>query len=284
MESDKRVDTMREETKTSSIIFAAGKGSRMKGFEGNKTLLPLIPGPSPFGGRYPILLHILNNLPPGPKAIVVHFRKEEVIELTRSLELIYCEQPILNGTGGALLASREFIKNQDCESFLITMGDVPFVEPSTFHRLLSILKGCHMAVLGFRASNKRNYGLLEIESDNVKRIIEWKYWSRYPKEKLEKLDICNSGIWAARRDALIQFMDRLEKKPHMVLKERDGIMIEIKEFFITDLIELMSEEGFKIGYTVSEEDELMGVDDLESLIKAQDKFKKNKDGIEFREG
>ncbi|MDB9822784.1 NTP transferase domain-containing protein [Deltaproteobacteria bacterium] len=266
---------MKEKPKTASIIFAAGKGSRMKDFEGNKTLLPLIPDSSPFEGRYPILLHILNNLPPGPKALVVNYRKEEVIESTRSLDLTYCEQPVLNGTGGALLASREFINNHDYDRLLITMGDVPFVKPSTFDKLLSILRDCHMAILGFRTPNKRKYGVLEIDKGNVKKIIEWKYWSRYTCEKQEGLDICNSGIWAARKDEIIRFMDILEKRPHIVSKERDGIMVEVKEFFITDLVELMSEEGLKIGYAVSEEDdEFMGVDDLESLIIAQGKFGK----------
>ena len=97
---------------TVSVIFAAGKGSRMKGFEGNKTLLPLVPGPSPFEGTHPILLQVLNSLPPGPKALVVNYMKKDVIAATRSLNLTYCEQPILNGTGGALMAAREFLENQ----------------------------------------------------------------------------------------------------------------------------------------------------------------------------
>jgi bifunctional UDP-N-acetylglucosamine pyrophosphorylase/glucosamine-1-phosphate N-acetyltransferase len=90
----------------------------MKGFKGNKTLLPLIPGPSPFEGECPILLHIIKSLPPGPKAVVVHHMKEEVMESTSSLGLTYCEQPVLNGTGGALLATREFMEKQDCDYLL----------------------------------------------------------------------------------------------------------------------------------------------------------------------
>ena len=62
---------MKNHPEIASIIFAAGKGSRMKGFEGNKTLLPLVPGKSPFDGSNPILLQILDNLPPGPKALVI---------------------------------------------------------------------------------------------------------------------------------------------------------------------------------------------------------------------
>jgi bifunctional UDP-N-acetylglucosamine pyrophosphorylase/glucosamine-1-phosphate N-acetyltransferase len=261
--------------KTASIIFAAGRGSRMKGFKGNKTLLPLIAGPSPFEGRYPFLLHILNSLPPGPKALVLNYRKEEVIESTVSLDLTYCEQPILNGTGGALLASRGFIEKHDCDRLLITMGDVPLVKPSTFNNLLEVLRGCHMAVLGFRPSDKKEYGVLEIDNGKVKRIIEWKYWSHYPEWDQKRLEICNSGIYAARKNKLIPFLDILEKRPHRVLKDRDGRMVEVKEFFITDLVELMNEEGLRTGYAIAEdEDEVIGVDDLQSLIKVQEKFRK----------
>jgi bifunctional UDP-N-acetylglucosamine pyrophosphorylase/glucosamine-1-phosphate N-acetyltransferase len=266
---------LRKEPETASIIFAAGKGSRMKGYEGNKTLLPLIAGISPFEGGYPILLHIIENLPPGPKALVINYRKEEIIELTSSTDLTYCEQPVLNGTGGALLASRGFIEKCDCDRLLITMGDVPLVRPSTFERLLKVLKDCQIAVLGFRPEDKKQYGVLEIDNSLVKRIIEWKYWSLYPEEDQKRFEICNSGIYAARKNDLIRFLDILETRPHRVMKERDGRITEVKEFFITDMIEIMNNTGLMTGYALAEdEDEVMGVDDLQSLIKVQDKFSK----------
>jgi bifunctional UDP-N-acetylglucosamine pyrophosphorylase/glucosamine-1-phosphate N-acetyltransferase len=72
-----------------SIILAAGRGSRMKGYEGNKTLLPLIPGEPLFTGKNPMLIHILQSLPEGPKALVVHHKKEEVRATTRSFRVTY---------------------------------------------------------------------------------------------------------------------------------------------------------------------------------------------------
>ena len=58
--------------------MAAGRGSRMREYEGNKTLLPLVPGNSTYEGTQPILVHILKSLPPGPKAIIVNHKKEDV--------------------------------------------------------------------------------------------------------------------------------------------------------------------------------------------------------------
>ena len=259
-----------------SIIFAAGKGSRMKGFEGNKTLLPLVSGESPFNGSQPILMQILDNLPPGPKALVVHHKKEEVMEITRSLDLTYCEQPVLNGTGGALLASRDFIKAQDQNELIITMGDVPFVKASTYLELINELKKSHLVVLGFKPADKKEYGVLETSGDQVTRIIEWKYWKDYSGERQKQFEICNSGIYAVRKDDLLRYLSILEKRPHMVLKERGGKTVEVEEFFITDLVELIHGDDLKVGYVIAkDEDEVMGIDDLPSLTKAQKIFKES---------
>jgi len=262
---------LRKDQKTASIIFAAGRGSRMKDYNGNKTLLPLVPGNSPFEGNHPILLHILDRLPAGPKAIVINHRKDDVIEFTRSLDITYCEQPQLNGTGGALLSSKEFIEGLDCDLIIITMGDVPFISLSTYNNLLKELDNSRMVVLGFRPGDKKQYGVLEFDKDNVKRITEWKYWSKYSKEKQDQLEVCNSGIYTVRKDDLIQYLRILEQRPHMVLKERNSKMVKVEEFFITDLIELMHKDGLKVGHVIAgDEDNVMGIDDLPSLLKAQE--------------
>jgi len=263
-----------EKRSVASIIMAAGRGSRMKGFEGNKTLLPLVPAGNPFQGGHPILLHIIRNLPPGPKTLVVNHKKEEVMETTRSMGLSYCEQPVLNGTGGALLAAEEFIHTADCDSLIITMGDVPLVKESTYHRLARSLQSKPFTVLGFQPSDKRQYGVLDLDRTGVKRIVEWKYWSTYPKEAQDRMKICNSGIYAARRKDLIPYLSVLRNRPHGVPKERNGRMVQVDEYFITDLVEFLDHDGKSIGcIVVEDEDEVMGVDDLTALQRAQEKFK-----------
>lgn len=269
---------MNEVPKTASVIFAAGKGSRMRGYEGNKTLLPLIAGDSVFDGSNPILLQIIGSLPTGRKAVVVNYKKEDVIKITSGLNLVYCEQPSMNGTGGALLAASKFIEDNLFDRLLITMGDVPLVRPSTFETLMRVLEHNEMAVLGFRPKDKKEYGVLEIAEGKVKRITEWKYWREYPRDRRDSLNICNSGIYAVLRDALLHYLSILGNSPHKVSKERDGRMVEVKEYFITDLIELMSGDGLSVGYSLAEdENEVMGVDDLQSLQKARELFRIRRD-------
>jgi len=258
------------ETPVGAIIMAAGRGSRMKGYAGNKTLLPLVPGASPFEGRHPLLLQLMHNLPAGPKVVVVNHCKDDVKQATRDLGVSYCEQPRLNGTGGAILAAQAFIESQTCRRFIITMGDVPFVRPETYTRLVQSLDGNDIVILGFRPSDKKQYGVLEIEAQQVQKITEWKYWKTYAAEVQMNLTICNSGIYAVTREALCAYLPVLASRPQIVHKEINGQMTAIEEFFITDLIEYMVQDGKNVGYHVAaDEIETMGVDDADALEKAQ---------------
>jgi len=260
-------------TEIVSIILAAGRGSRMKDFDGNKTLLPLVPGKSIYEGSHPILMEILANLPYGPKAVVVNYKKRDVMYATRDLDITYCEQPKLNGTGGGLLAARAFIEEHGCNQVIITMGDVPFVKNSTYNELVEKLEYKSLVVLGFRPKYKKEYGVLEIDGDQVRKITEWKYWKTYPEKRRQTLDICNSGIYAARKDDLLPYFSALAEKPHRVEKRIDGKPCEVEEFFITDLVEYMGDDGLRVGHIIAEnEEEVMGVDDLQSLNRAQELF------------
>ena len=260
--------------KTASLILAAGRGTRMKGYTGNKTLLPLLPDKSFYEGRHPILFHILANLPPGPKAVVVNHKKDDVIKATSDLDLHYHEQPELNGTGGALLAALPFLETGDYDRLIVTMGDVPFVERNTYMEMvIRGLKDHELIVLGFRPKSRKQYGVLETDGNQVRKITEWKYWKKYSEERQQELRICNSGIYAARKEILLRYLPVLASRPHLVEKEVNGRLSNVKEYFITDLIEYMHDDGLTVGYILSEdEEEVMGIDDLAALTRAQEIF------------
>ena len=263
--------------KTASLILAAGRGSRVESYNGNKTLLPLAPKKNPYEGSRPILLQILKSLPAGPTAVVVNYKKEDIIEATHNFNLNYYEQPELNGTGGALLSARPFLERRGYSQLIITMGDVPFVRRDTYRSLVKKLKDNVLVLLGFCPKSKKQYGALEIEGNRVKRIIEWNYWKTYSKTKLKGFRIFNSGIYAARKDDILSYLLVLASRPHTVQKKIDGKLNVVEEFFITDLIEYMSDDGLSVGYVVAEdEEEVMGIDDLSALMKAQEIFRTGK--------
>ena len=253
-----------------SIIMAAGRGSRMKGYDGNKTLLPLEPCTSVFNGRHPIIMHLMGNLPSGPKAVIVNHCKEQVMDTTRHDGVVYCEQPILNGTGGAILVTGDFVASQQAPHVIITMGDVPFVKKRTYEILVDGLKTHDLMILGFSPEDKKQYGVLEIEKGRVRKITEWKFWKEYPSQRQAMLTVCNSGIYAVRKSELVAYLPILASRPQIVQKQVNGKMMDIEEFFFTDLIEAMVQDGKQVGfYVVDDEFETMGIDDVAALEKAQ---------------
>ena len=242
----------------------------MKDYAGNKTLLPLQPGDSVFSGQQPIVMHLMENLPAGPKCLIVNHCKAQVMEATQATGAVYCEQPVLNGTGGAILAAKAFVDAQTAPQVIITMGDVPFVRKQTYETLVDGLDLCDLMILGFSPTDKKQYGVLEIEKGQVRKITEWKYWKDYPVVRQNSLNVCNSGIYAARRSALVSYLPILASRPQVVQKEVNGQMTDIEEFFFTDLIEFMVQDGKPVGFhVVDDEFETMGIDDVAALEKAQ---------------
>jgi bifunctional UDP-N-acetylglucosamine pyrophosphorylase/glucosamine-1-phosphate N-acetyltransferase len=111
---------------------------------------------------------------------------------------------------------------------------------------------------------------LEIDNGGVKKITEWKYWKTYPEDRQQALTVCNSGIYASRKTSLVEYLPILASRPQIVQKEVDGRMTDIEEFFFTDLIEAMVENGKRVGFhVVDDEFETMGIDDVAALKKAQ---------------
>lgn len=256
--------------RVATIVMAAGRGSRMEGYEGNKTLLPLEPGSSIFEGRHPIIMNLINNLPAGPLAIIVNHCKDQVIDTTRDTGVVYCEQPVLNGTGGAILTTGDFLAAQHVPYVIITMGDVPFVQKKTYETLVDGLGTHDLMILGFSPGDKKQYGVLEIENGRVRKITEWKFWKDYPPRRRAMLTVCNSGIYAVRRSELARYLPILASRPQIVRKQVNGRMMDIEEFFFTDLIETMVQDGKRVGlHVVADEFETMGVDDTAALEKAQ---------------
>lgn len=262
----------RKTQRIASIVFAAGKGSRMLGYDGNKTLLPLVPRSSIYLGDCPILLEVLKNLPEGPKGIVVHHCAEEVIRAASGFDAAFLHQPVTNGTGGALLAAAPFLETIGEDCVIITMGDVPLIRPETYARLVGALTVHDFVVLAFAPQDRARYGMLEMRESQVLRIVEWKYWHEFPAEEQARLRFCNAGVYAARRPVLAKYLEPLSQKAHTVRKQRGDTWVTIEEYFLTDLVELMRADGLSIGVVEAPEDEVAGVDTPEALRSVQRRF------------
>jgi len=257
---------------SASVVFAAGKGSRMVGYGGNKTLLPLLPDASIYEGKRPLLLEVLENLPSGPKGIVVHHHADEVRKATEGFGASYLFQAVTNGTGGAILAAVPFLESLLQQFVIITMGDVPLICRETYRRLIEQLNGHELVVLAFDPKDRAQYGMLEMEGSRVLRIVEWKYWRSFSSRRMSCLRFCNAGVYAAEREVLLRYLDRLAQQPHRVEKERGGRLVTIEEYFLTDLVELMSSDDLRVGVVLASEEEVSGVDTPEALRLVQARY------------
>ncbi len=237
----------------------------MLGYAGNKTLLPLIRGTSAYDGEHPLLHEVLTNLPPGPVGIVVHHCAADVEMATQDFAVAHIPQPVTNGTGGALLAARSFLETVRQDAVIITMGDVPLIRRTTYAKLLRMLDERELVILAFEPSDRAHYGMLEMDGERVLRIVEWKYWHTYSPAQKAGLRFCNAGVYAARRSTLLTYLDRLAHQPHVVQKQQGDEWVTIKEYFLTDLVELMSTDGLPVGWVLAPEDEVTGVDTPEAL-------------------
>jgi bifunctional UDP-N-acetylglucosamine pyrophosphorylase / glucosamine-1-phosphate N-acetyltransferase len=261
-----------KEAEAVSIVFAAGRGSRMLGYAGNKTLLPLIPRASAYDGDHPLLLEVLMNLPPGPVGIVVNHCAEDVERAAKDFAAAFLVQPMTNGTGGALLAARSFLETVTREAVIITMGDVPLIRRSTYAKLIRMLTANKLAVLAFEPRDRGQYGMLEIDEERVLRIVEWKYWHTQSPEQQARLKFCNAGVYAAQRSVLLEYLDHLANQPHLVHKQQGDEWVTIKEYFLTDLVEIMSNHELPVGWVLAGEGEVAGVDTPEALATVQRRY------------
>lgn len=66
----------------------------------------------------------------------------------------------------------------------------------------------------------------------------------------------------------------MASRPQIVHKVINGETTPVEEFFITDLVEYLVDDGKSVGYIlVEDENETMGIDDQDALLKAQAIFK-----------
>ncbi|HIJ69523.1 MAG TPA: NTP transferase domain-containing protein, partial [Deltaproteobacteria bacterium] len=203
------------------------------------------------------------------RGIVVNYDAEQVRRATEGQGISFVYQPVSNGTGGALLAARSFLNSADADRVIVTMGDVPLIRSATYYRLLDLLGRFDLTLLAFESKDRGQYGMIEMEGQRVTRIVEWKYWKDFPLERQSRLRYCNAGVYAAGKTTLLRYLDQMEKRPHDVRKQQNGQWITIKEYFLTDLAEMMNEDGLLVGMTPTPEEEVVGVDTLESLEAVQ---------------
>ncbi|MDD3725993.1 MAG: sugar phosphate nucleotidyltransferase [Candidatus Ratteibacteria bacterium] len=237
-------------TNLAVIILAAGQGKRLGG-ESQKVVREIL-------GK-PMLLYLfdtIEKLLPDKIIVIVGYKKEEVLAQLKDKKVEYAEQTSLKGTGDAVLRAEKVLMDYTGD-VLILCGDVPFVTIETLKNLISTHRSENSSgtILTAFVDNPAGYGRIKRnENGRVLSIIE--ELNATPEEKLIKE--INAGIYVFKKEPLFQSL--LKVSPDKIKNE----------YYLTDVIKILSEEGKIIKTcTTQAPEECLGINSIQDIERAK---------------
>lgn len=216
------------------IVLAAGGGTRMKSKQSK--LLHTIAG-------RPMLSYAVDAaqaLQPERLVVVVgHLREQVEAHLGEYCpQALIVDQPVRNGTGGAVACGMSQVPEGDGE-IVVTYGDVPMLDGETLAALVAAHRRDRNActVLTARVPDPSGYGRVVRVDGQVDRIVEHKDATAEEREITE----INSGIYVFDADLLRAGLAAL--KP-------DNVQGEL---YVTDVIGYARRQGRRVGAFVTED-------------------------------
>ena len=233
-----------------AIVLAAGKGTRMKS-EKSKLVHKIY-------GKELVKRVVETARKSGIEDIitVVGYKKEQVqIVLGDTVKYAYQEEML--GTGHAVMQAEELLKGKEGKVVVLN-GDVPILRPETVKKFVqkSIKHKESATVLTAIYNNPTGYGRIVRDiGGNITGIIE----EKDATDEQKKIQEINAGIYCFDIQELLKALKKIE--PNNVQKE----------YYLTDVVRIMNEEGLKTGaFIVEDNTEILGVNDkmqLELLTK-----------------
>ncbi len=235
----------------STIILAAGKGTRMK-------------SPTPkilhkIAGKHLIAFSVdLAKAVDSKETVVVISKETEQATKAALLDtgVEFCLQKTQLGTGDAVKIALTNLKIRS-KYILVLYGDTPFITKSTIKRMMSKAKiGFDLVFLGFQSLTKNSYGKFKIGPKKALIDIIEKNEAGY--SSFESLS--NSGILLAKSNIVADLVKKIKN---------DNAK---QEYYLTDIVKLSAESGHSSTYVQCEEDECLGVNSQFELSVAERKF------------
>ncbi len=246
---------------THTIILAAGKGTRMN------TNLPKVM--QPLGGMS-LIEHVISTAQEISKKITVvighkkNLLKEHLAEIDPIIETVNQENQL--GTAHAVKTASHLI--QDDEKVLILYGDVPLISNKTIQSLLDSEKNC--TLLSMILSDPTGYGRIVSNEENLAlKIIEQKDAS----EDERKIKEVFTGILLIDGSLLRPALEEINNQN------------AANEYYLTDLVEILSAKGVKINCIQANPAEVVGANnkhelhELESILRKMSAEKLLEQGI-----
>ncbi len=236
--------------KLSTVIMAAGKGTRMKS-DLPKVLHPL-------NGRAMIhyVIDVAEQLH-SEKIILIVGHKRELVEKECSRRPVeFAVQASQLGTGHAVKQTAPFFSDYDGD-ILVLSGDVPLLTVETLKELVKQHQENRAiaTLLTARLEDPTGYGRIIRDADGrVKAIVEHK--DATPEQL--NIDEINVGIYVFRARPLFNALNRIKND------NAQG------EYYLPDVIPLFLQENKTVNAVVAQSfDETRGINTVEQLKEAE---------------
>ncbi|MFL2641526.1 MAG: bifunctional UDP-N-acetylglucosamine diphosphorylase/glucosamine-1-phosphate N-acetyltransferase GlmU [Thermodesulfobacteriota bacterium] len=214
-------------SKINIVLLCAGKSSRLK-FNLPKVILPI-------NGKTLLQrsLYSLGKLSPSKTIIVAGFKKELVINLSKTLNyknLKFVVQKEQLGTGDAVKKAASSLDDKSIA--LIMNGDTPFVDEETINQALSQYRKTKsvFTIATTKPSSPFGYGRILRDNDGqILDIVEEKDCNN--EQKLIKE--VNAGLYLIATDYLKKFVKKIKKNKN-------------SEYYLTDLVNIFVTNGLRV--------------------------------------
>lgn len=239
---------MREHKRTTVLILAAGKGTRLNCADKPKVMIEV-------GGK-PMVEYLVETLErvgftPAQIVMVVGFQKEKVIEYF-GRRVTYVHQAEQLGTGHAVAQAQEYIRDT-AKHIVVLYGDMPFLRPASIIRLiqtqyqsqsvLAVMTTTAPDFQDWRAALETFGRVIRNEHGDIARIVEWKD-ATSDELRIRELSTC---FFCFEANWLWQQLDRVKNE------NLQG------EYYLVDVVAFAVQQGRTIASTPVELSEAVGV-------------------------
>ncbi len=233
--------------KITSVILAAGKGTRMRSSL-PKVLHPIL--------GQPMLWYAIETsraVTQATPVVVVGYDAEQVREVVGD-DVRYVLQEEQLGTGHAVQRADSVLRGK-ADYILVTYGDMPLVSEDTLKSLVNAQQAHDgpISVLTAVADDPRGFGRIVRDADgDVLAIVEE---ALATPEQLAIREL-NTGVFCFTADWLWDALDRIELSPK-------------GEYYLTDLVEIAISEGRSVqAIQVEDPSEMIGINTRVHLAEA----------------
>jgi len=192
--------------------------------------------------------------------LVVGFDKDSVIKEVDEygLEISIAEQPKAIGTGDAVKCGISKIRTES--TVLVLYGDVPLIQEKTLRKLIEASNN-NLSILTTVLDNPYGYGRVKKDNDgNALSIVE----EKDATDKEREINEVFTGVLCGPQSLLIESLSKINNNN------------AAREYYLTDLISIINEKGYKIKTCVASNNEVKGANNKTELAELEALYRKMK--------